>query len=392
MAIENMKTLAIARGDSGELIDIQPKLLLAEPVLTAPSIAEKYTNPNVTVTAEGKWFTKHNRKVNMNIDAAAIAAANQGKTKYTMSNNEGAIYASEEVTTLDKEALAADGFTYKKLKYNKKVDARVWEGEGKVIDDIASLLADSRERKALMVDNSLCQGIMALHTAAGVAKPATFADGTEIKGVDGQPYTMPALVSLSGLSLTDLKSGTLTEAQEKAAAKKMVKEIFAAIDEIHDLGRKGKPTANWPYGRGNNVELDVRTHNSVALALMELPAIQGNVANKGTDLLANGVSFKVNGVTFTVDPDLNENFVYQILPLGTNSPVYLPKRYEFSTVLKDHKDFPNDWWSLTVSNAQGMAQSNKNMAYCRFSMAKEAGATLTAAFTTIDTIAKRTLA
>lgn len=389
MPFADKTAILITKGDGTVLQDLEPRLLLANPSLTTATIAEKYVNPKVPMCVEGKFIVKHSRKVNMKTtaDAQALATANAGDRNYPMTNHEATRYDKEETGSIDKETLVVDATGFITMLYDKKIDANVWEGQGIINDHIASFIADTKENRALMVDNALCKGLVGLHTAAGAPKAATFSDGTPITGIDGQPFTLPALVHLTGVKLAELRDNTLKGQAATDAADKMIAEIFVAIKDIHNMGKKSKSTKQWAYARGNNIPLDVRTHPEVALLLRQATAIKGNVSNVGLDQIKTGVQFTVNNVTFTVDNDLDEAFLYQILPLGGESPIYIPKRYDFSADLRDDYKRPNNFWRLSCTISQGVAQSNKNMAYARFGMAEDNITNLTTAFAKIKDIA-----
>lgn len=395
MELENQTMIMVTRGDNTKLQDIHSNVLIKQPTLKRPMVSDKFINTSVVENVNGKFYALHPRKLLLRdeTELQTIATANDAanKTTYPMSKSEAMIDAPSVTATVDKESLKHDGLAFQKVRYDKKIDAQIWEGKGIINDNIASMLMNARQRKALMVDKSLAQGLVALHTANGVPKAATFVDGTPIYGYDNTPYTMPALVSLTGISLADIKNGTLTGDPAIAAANKLIATIFTQIDEIGDTGLPGKPTENWPYAQGTEIELSVRCHNAVALLLRQSDIYKGNVANYGKDMVENGLSFKINGVSFMVDPAMSEDFIYQLLPLGVNSPVYVPERYAFNAELNPHYAFPNNFWLLTVSMSRDTAVANANMMYTRFGMAKEAGAALPAVFTKLTALSTKVL-
>lgn len=105
---DNKTTIMVTRGDKTVLQDIEPKILLKKPTLSAPTIAAKYINPSVLDCVEGKFIVLHKRDMNMDHDSAALIAANDSKTDYPMTAHEAIKYAKAKRSSNDKEKLTSD--------------------------------------------------------------------------------------------------------------------------------------------------------------------------------------------------------------------------------------------------------------------------------------------
>lgn len=350
------KTIALKQGSTGTVVEIQAKeFLVLKPALgKTPIIQQFFSSLNAKWNKERKFYIRHDR--NMDMDESVDFKAG--------------LAAGDEDPVVDIELLKDPNMlAYKKVRYNKKIDTQVWEGKGIIVKDIAQLALSARTKRNAKFNSQIIEGIKHLHTlatSAATPKAATFSDGTAITGEDGNPYTMPNLVSIGDIDSKDVT--TFTENNITG----MVDNIFMQIEAIGKTGKDDDQlTKNWPYSKGyTENQLVIRVSSKMALMLSKHPAYKGNIANQATGSIAGGIFMIIDEVAFVKDPDFDERFLYQILPVGQDGLVFAINSYDFNTSINDHPDFPVDWWRLTASAGIGAKFNAKAFHYARFQFSK----------------------
>lgn len=362
-----MNTIVIKKPD-GSALDIRAKLLQAMPELGVKFVTEQFINPTVLENVEGEWIVRREIKVNMSSGSTHL---------------EG-LSATDEETKRLKETFSFDGYIFKKLRYNKTVDAKVWEGEGKIVIDTASLLMNVRERRVLAINGAIKSAVKLINTAgtgptSEQITPATSmtVSGQALKDVNSANQATNFTAIPTVLTKTALK---LDGTDASADIRKELEFMFNEITAIKKFGLIGTASAGYPLARsGQQVNLVIRTGSAFALVIANAQYTQqGNVANVALDNIQNGLAFKINGVSFVVDDAIEDSVLWEILPTGTMSPIYCPDRYKFTSALIDHPDMPSDFWRATSSASFGAVASIVNAPFMRVRL--KAGATAVATY------------